>query len=88
MVQIFILLEMRDEWSVSIIDWRYFTSVVKPTIAAHAGVQQRKCDDYSPTQNTSHTLCETTKQGTLVDFLDKFETQSENHAFLNVVLLS
>ena len=63
------------------IDWRYFTSVAKPTIAEHAEVQQVGDQDYNPNQSTSRNICQATKQGTLVDFLDELETQSEKHAY-------
>ena len=69
------------EWSLPGIDWRYFTSVAKPTIAEHAEAQQVGDQDYNPNQSTSRNICQATKRGTLVDFLDEFETQSEKHAY-------
>jgi len=71
-----------DEWSLTGIDWWYFSSIAKPTIVSQSNEDDNEndTDDYQPTQNTSRTLCQATKRGTLVDFLDEFETQSERHA--------
>ena len=73
------------------VDCRYYTSIAKPTVASHAedvarqAVDPRAADDeeeYNPQDNasTSCTLCITTKRGTLVEFFDEFEPQSEMHA--------
>jgi hypothetical protein len=70
-----------DEWTVPGIDWRYFTMVAKPTIAEHAETQQNQDKDYNPNQKASRNICQATKRGTLVDFLDEFETESEKHAY-------
>ena len=72
-----------DEWLAPDIDWRYFSSVAKPTIVSQSNEDENEdnTDDYQPTQNTSRTLCQATKRGTLVDFLDEFEAQSERHAY-------
>ena len=79
-----------QEWLQSGIDWRYYTSVAKPTVANHAeGVARLAAaarggdgdTDYNPNEsNTTRTLCLATKRGTLVDFLDEFECQSAKHA--------
>ena len=73
-----------EEWILSSIDWRYFSSVARPAIASHAEEVSNNEEDaeYQPTtQNTSRTLCQATKRGTLVDFLDAFELESEKHAY-------
>ena len=55
--------------------------VAKPTIAEHAETQQNQDKDYNPNQKASRNICQATKRGTLVDFLDEFETESEKHAY-------
>ena len=37
--------------------------------------------DYRPLQKNSRTLCQATRRGTLIDFLNEFERESEKHAF-------
>ena len=66
-----------DEWSSAEIDWRYFSSVAKPTIVSQSDDNPDNTDDYQPTQNMSRTLCQATRRGTLVNFLD--EVQSEKN---------
>ena len=72
-----------DEWLSSGIDWRYFSSIAKPTIVSQSNEVETEdnTEDYQPTQSTSRTLCQATKRGTLVNFLDEFEAQSERHAY-------
>jgi len=72
-----------DEWLLPEIDWRYFSSIAKPTLVSQSNEVENEDDteDYQPTQSTSRTLCQATKRGTLVDFLDEFEAQSERHAY-------
>ena len=68
----------------SSIDWRYFSSVARPSIASHAEEVANNEEDaeYQPTtQNTSRKLCQATQRGTLVDFLDAFQLESEKHAY-------
>ena len=45
-----------DEWTVSGIDWRYFTMVAKPTIAEHAETQQNQDKDYNPNQKAGRNI--------------------------------
>ena len=72
-----------DEWSLTGIDCRYFSSIAKPTLVSQSNEVDNEddTDDYQPTQSTSRTLCQATKRGTLVDFLDEFEAQSKRHAY-------
>ena len=73
-----------EEWTTPEIDWRYFTSVARPTIASHAqeiSVEAAGDEDYRKTQNTSRTLCQATRRGTLIDFLNEFEIESQKHAY-------
>ena len=73
-----------EEWTQPDIDWRCFSSVATPTVASHAeevSNNDQGGDDYQPIQMNSRTLCQATKRGTLVDFLDEFENQSEKHAY-------
>ena len=79
-----------QEWMQSGINWRYYTSIAKSTVANHAeGVSHQAATarggeeytDYNPNEsNTTRTLCLVTKIGTLVNFLDKFDCQSAEHA--------
>ena len=58
--------------------------VCTPTVAFHTeevSNNDQGGDDYQPIQMNSRTLCQATKRGTLVDFLDEFENQSEKHAY-------
>ena len=83
-----------NEWTVTGIDWRYYTSIAKPTVASHAENVARQASiargkdgengdgDYgSAGSSSARTLCLATKRGTLVDFLDAFEAASEKHAY-------
>ena len=72
------------EWIMPDIDWRYFTSVAKPTLASH--IQEISAgsagdEEYRTTENTSRTLCQATQRGNLVEFLNEFENESEKHAY-------
>ena len=67
-----------DEWTTPYLDWRYFSYATSPTIAAHDGevTNNREDGEYRrSTHSTSRTLCQATKRGTLVDFLDAFEVE-------------
>ena len=73
-----------EEWTTPDIDWRYFTSVAKPTIASHAqelGADGNTEGDYRAANDTGRTLCQATQRGNLIDFLDEFENESEKHGY-------
>ena len=72
-----------DQWNTPKINWRYYTSVAKPTLASHAQETSTDVsdDEYPSTQNASRTLCQATKRGTLVGFLNAFEVESEKHTY-------
>ena len=71
-----------DEWLLAEIDWWYFSLVTTPTIVSQSDDNTDHTDDYQPTQNICRTLCQATRRGTLVDFLDKFEVQNKKRAYL------
>ena len=74
----------KDKWNSPDIDWRYFSSVARPTITSNTNHEQtsdRSDKEYQKSQNTSRTLCQATKRGTLVDFLDEFERESKKHTY-------
>ena len=72
------------------IEWRDYNYRMKPTVASHAQEVARQAAmarppddgdlDYEPTKNASaRNLVLETRRGTLVDFLDHFETKIESH---------
>ena len=79
-----------QEWIQLGIDWKYYTSIAKPTVASHAeGAAHQAAavrggdgyGDYKPNESSATLpLCLAMKRGTLVDFLDEFEAQNAKHA--------
>jgi hypothetical protein len=54
-----------DEWTTADIDWRYFSSIAKPTIASHAEdvADDDGEEDYNPAEKNKQNTLSSNKEG-------------------------